>query len=160
MSYYTAKFLVRAHRFGVPFPKLQTFSQFFLALHIDYSQYEETILGIFVYLCIYEVTTTKIIFVFINSAAKPQHVLFENEPFLYKMPASFLALIFLYTLEKIPWKNYVRFWKWNLKRTSQSAQNSFLRKSTLKFCIIFNMISFVNVHGSVKIRLAFQKPCY
>ena len=30
-----------------------------------------------------------------------------------------------------------------------------MRKSNLKFCIIFNMISFVNVQGSVKIRL----PC-
>ena len=35
----------------------------------------------------------------------------------------------MYTLNKIPSKNYVRFWQWNLKRTSQSAQNSFSRKS-------------------------------
>ena len=56
----------------------------------------------------------------------------------------FLALIFLYTLKKVPWKRYVRFWKWNLKRTPQSVQNSFSRKSNLKFCIIFNMISFAN----------------
>ena len=60
MSYYTATFLVGAHRFGVPFPKLQTFSEIFWALHIDYSQYEKTILGIFVYLFIYEVTTAKV----------------------------------------------------------------------------------------------------
>ena len=33
-------FLVGAHRFGVPFPKLQTFSEIFWALHIDYSQCE------------------------------------------------------------------------------------------------------------------------
>ena len=64
MSYYTATFLVGAHRFGVPFPKLQTFSEIFWALHIDYSQYEKTILGILVYLFIYEVTTTKVIFRF------------------------------------------------------------------------------------------------
>ena len=60
MSYYTAKFLVGVHRFGVPFPKLQTWSEVFWALHIDYSQYEKTILGIFVYLFISEVTTTKV----------------------------------------------------------------------------------------------------
>ena len=64
MSYHTATFLVGAHRFGVPFPKLQTFSEIFWALHIDYSQYEKTILGIFVYLFIYEVTTTKVNFRF------------------------------------------------------------------------------------------------
>ena len=42
-------FLVGVHRFGVPFPKLQTFSEIFWALHIDYSQYEKTILGFFFY---------------------------------------------------------------------------------------------------------------
>ena len=45
-------------------------------------------LGIFVYLFIYEVTTTT---VFRNSAAKPQHVLFENEPFLRKMLVSYFS---------------------------------------------------------------------
>ena len=64
MSYYTATFSEGAHRFGVPFPKLQTFSEIFWALYIDYSQYEKTILGIFVYLFIYEVTTTKVNFRF------------------------------------------------------------------------------------------------
>ena len=49
-----------------------------------------------------------------------------NEPFFCKMLAyRVLALIFLYTLKKIPWKNYVKFWKWNLKRTSQSAKIRF-----------------------------------
>ena len=64
MSCDTATFLAGAHRFGVPFPKLQTFSEIFWALHIDDSQYEETILEIFVYLFIYEVTTTKVNFRF------------------------------------------------------------------------------------------------
>ena len=64
MSYYTAIFLVGAHRFGVPFPKLQTFSEIFWALHVNYSQYEKTILEIFVYLFIYKVTTTKVHFRF------------------------------------------------------------------------------------------------
>ena len=64
MSYYTETFLVGAHRFGVPFLKLQTFSEMFWALHIDDSQYEKMILEIFVYLFIYEVTTTKVNFGF------------------------------------------------------------------------------------------------
>ena len=65
MPYYLAIFLVGAHRFRVPFPKkLQTFSEIFWALHINNSQYEKTIIGIFVYLFIYEVTTTKVCFRF------------------------------------------------------------------------------------------------
>ena len=64
MSYYTATFLVGAHKFGVPFPKLKTFPEIFWALHIDYSQNEKTILGIFVHLFIYEVTMKKVNFRF------------------------------------------------------------------------------------------------
>ena len=48
LSYYTGTFLVGAHRFGVPFPKLQTFSEIFWALHIGYRQYKKTMLEIFV----------------------------------------------------------------------------------------------------------------
>ena len=40
LSYYTATYLVGARRFGVPFPKLQTFSKIFRALYIDYTQYK------------------------------------------------------------------------------------------------------------------------
>ena len=58
---------------------------------------------------------------FTNSAIKPQLVLLANEPFLRKILVSFLALIFPYTSERIPGKNYVEFWKWNLKRTPQSV---------------------------------------
>ena len=48
----------------------------------------------------------------------------------------FFALIFLQTLKKVPWRNYVRFWKWILKCKPQSTEYSFPRKSKLKFCII------------------------
>ena len=41
-----------------------------------------------------------------NSAVKPQHVLFANEPFLRKMLVLFLALMSVYTMKKILWKNY------------------------------------------------------
>ena len=64
MLYYTATFLVGAHRFGVPFSKLKTFSEIFWALRIDYSQYEKTILETFVYFFIYVVATTKVNFRF------------------------------------------------------------------------------------------------
>ena len=53
--------------------------------------------------------------------------------FSVKCQYCFLALIFLQTLKKILWKNYVRFWKWNLERTPQSTQNSFSRKSNLHY---------------------------
>ena len=56
--------LSRCHRFEVPFPKLQTFSEILWTLHINYIQYEKAILGIFVYLFIYEVTTAKVNFRF------------------------------------------------------------------------------------------------
>ena len=77
----------------------------------------------------------------------------QTSHFCVKCQYRFLVLIFLYTLKKILWKNYVRFWKWDLKRTPQLAQNSFSRKSNIKFCIIFNMISFPSTQGSGKIRL-------
>ena len=64
MTYYTVTFLVGAHRIGVPFPKLGTFSEILWALRIDYSQYRKTILTISAYLFIYEVTTTKVNFRF------------------------------------------------------------------------------------------------
>ena len=76
--------------------------------------------------------------------------------FCVNFPYHFLANIPLY-IGKISWKNYVRFWKWNLNSTPQLVKNSFLRKSNSKFCFIFNMISFVNAQGSVKIRLACSK---
>ena len=65
-SYYAGTFLVGANRFGVPFPKLETFSKIFWALPIDYSLYEKAILEIFVYLFIYEVTTAKKLFFFLQ----------------------------------------------------------------------------------------------
>ena len=42
-------------------------------------------------------------------------------------------------------------------KTHQSVKNSCLRESNLTFCIIFNMISFLNTQGSVRIKLACSK---
>ena len=50
--------------FGVPFPKLQTFSGIFWILPVDYSLNEKKILGIFVYLFISRITMTKVNFRF------------------------------------------------------------------------------------------------
>ena len=47
--------------------------------------------------------------------------------------------------------------EYGLKHTTQPAQNSFSRKSNLKHCIIFNVISFSNDQGLLKIRLAYSK---
>ena len=64
MSYYTGTFLVEANWFGVPFPKMQTFSGIFWVLPIVYSLYKKMILGISVYLFICKVSTTKVNFRF------------------------------------------------------------------------------------------------
>ena len=106
LSYYTKTFLVDANWFGVPFPKLPTFSRIFWVLLIDYSLYQKNDGRNF---CL---------FVYFQSCSYLQ-----TSQFCVKCYYRFLILISLYTLKKIPWKNYVRFWKWSLKRTLQSAQN-------------------------------------
>ena len=63
-SYYTGTFLVGAHRFGVPLPKLQTFSEIFWALPTDHSLYKKMILG--------KVKQQKEIFGFTNSETLKQ----------------------------------------------------------------------------------------
>ena len=69
LPYYARKFLVGALRFGISFPKLQTFPEIFWALPIYYSLHEK-ILGIFVYLFIYKVTTTKVNFRFYKQCSQ------------------------------------------------------------------------------------------
>ena len=113
MSYYTATFLVGAHRFRDPFPKLQTFPEIFWALLIDYGQYENTIFT--------KLQRHKKSFVFRNSVVKMQRVLFGNEPFLRKMLESFFGSNIPLYIGKNPVEKLLRFWKWNLKRTPQSA---------------------------------------
>ena len=92
-----------------------------------------------------------------KSTVKPQHVLFANEPFLRKMLVSFFSSNILLYIEKNSVEKSCRVLEMELKSTPQSTQNSFSRKSDITFCIIFNMISFANAQGSVKIRLACSK---
>ena len=88
-----------------------TFSRIFWVLPIDYSLYERIILRIFflfVYLLLF-------VYFFINSALKPQHLLFvykqrtqastpliANEPFLHKMLVLFFSSNILLFNEKNP----------------------------------------------------------
>ena len=144
MSCYTGTFLVGVCWFGVPFPKLQTFSRISWVLPIEYSLCKKAILGIFVYLFISKVTTKKVNFRFYKQCSQGAIHLICEQAILSKMLVSFFSSNIPLYIEKLPWKNFVRFWKWNLKRTTQSAQNSFSKKSNLKFCIIFNMILFAN----------------
>ena len=117
--YYTGTFLVGAQRFGVPYPKLQISSEIFWVLHY---------LG-----------STKSKFSFLQ-AIQSSHNTSYFRKFSCKMLISFFRSNILLHIEKIPWRNYVRFWKWNLKRTSQSAYNSFLRKLNSKFWIQHDFI--------------------
>ena len=101
-------------------------------------------LRIFIYLLTWKLTTAKVSFRFYKQCSQGTTRL-NCEPAIFAQNTrGFLALIFLKTLKKTFWKNYVRSWKWNLKGT---AQNSFSRKSILEFCIAFNMISFANSQG-------------
>ena len=69
-SYYTGTFWVGAHWFRVLFPKVKTFFGIFWVLPIDYSLYEKTIPGIFIYLFICEVTMTKVNFPFYKQCSQ------------------------------------------------------------------------------------------
>ena len=68
--YYTNTFLVGAHRFRVPFPELQIFSETFWALLLTAVYTKKTILWIFAYLFIYEVTTTNVNFRFYKQSSQ------------------------------------------------------------------------------------------
>ena len=72
------------------------------------------------------------------------HLICEPAIFAQSDSIVYLALIFLYTLTKNSWKNYVRFWKWNLKTYTSVTPKFFSRKSNLMFCIMFKVILFAN----------------
>ena len=71
---------------------------------------------------------------------------------------SFNIPLAIVTLKKILWKNYkILEMELTMYPTPQLAQSLFSGKSNLKFCFTFNMISFVNAQGLVKIKLACSK---
>ena len=145
MSFYTGTFLVGAHWFWVSFPK--TANIFWTILGSAYwtqfirKNYTRNFC-LFVYFQSYNYKSK---FSFLQTVQSNRNTSYlGTSHFCVKCLYRFLAPIFLYTLKKVPWKIHVRFWKWNLKRTPQSAQNLFSRKSNSKFCIIFKIISFAN----------------
>ena len=105
LSYYTVIF-VGSDWFGVPFPKLQIFSGICWVLLIDYSLYEKEILGVLVYLFICEVMTANVNFHFYKQCSQAATLLICERAIFVQNASLFLALIFLYTLKKLSWKNY------------------------------------------------------
>ena len=87
---YTRTFLVGAFCFGVPFPKLQTFSGIFWVLPVDYSLYEKRLLGIFVYEFICKVTMTKVNFRFYKQFSQAAtRLIFERAIFAQNASIAF-----------------------------------------------------------------------
>ena len=121
-------FLVSAHWFGIPFPKLETFSGIFWVLPIDYSLYEKKKNNtrnfcLFVYLQSYN-NKSKIL-VFTANAVKPQHVLFANEPFFREMLILFFGSNIPLCIEKNHMEKLCNVLEMERKT---SPQNSFPRK--------------------------------
>ena len=158
MSYYTRTFSVGAHWFGVPFQKLQTFSGIFWVLPSDYSLYEKTILGSFVYLFICQVTVTKVNIHFLKLCTEAAtRLISEWAIFAQNTSIVFSSIIPLY-IETNPDEKLCKVREMKLKKAHTCrAKIRFRENQNFNFCIIFNIISFVNAQGSVKIRLACQK---
>ena len=138
MSYYPGRFLLGAHWFGVSFSKLKTFSGIFWVLPIDYwlqSKRKSDTRDFCLLVCLRSYNS-KSKFAFLQTVQSSLNTSnLRLNHVCAKCSDRFLALIYLYTLKKI----------------------YFSRKSNLAFCIIFNMISFANTQGSVKIRIACSK---
>ena len=142
---------------------MQLFSGIFWVQPIGYSLFKKNNtmnFCLFVYLQSCNSKSKLLFLQRLQSRIKVQHFLFANEGFLCKMLVCFFISNIPLYIEKIMWKIYVRFWKWNLLCAPQFAQNSFLRKSGLRFFIIFNMIWFTNAQGSVKIKLVCSKVMF
>ena len=92
-------FLVDAHRFGVAFPKLQTFSKIFWALHIDYSQYKKMILRIF-FICSFMKLQRQKFLETVHSSRNTSYL--RTTHFCAKCQYQILALIFPLYIRKNP----------------------------------------------------------
>ena len=79
MSFYTATSLIGAHRFGVPFAKLQTFLKYFELFILTQSIRTKDTRNFCLFVYLQSNNDKSKFLVFRNSAVKPQHVLFENE---------------------------------------------------------------------------------
>ena len=123
----------------------------------DYSINKKTILWLF-YLFISKVTTTKVKLRFYKQCTvKPQHFLFTNKPFLRKMLESYFSCIISLYIEKNPVEKLCKVLEMEPERHTCVDLKFHSEKTNLKFCFIFNMISFTNAQGSIKIILACSK---
>ena len=108
--------------FEFRFQNYKYFLKYFGLYIIDYSQYKKKDTRnfcLFVYLRSHNGNSK---FSFLETVQSSRNTSYlRTSHFCAKCQNHFLALIFLYTLEKIPWKTYVRFWKRNLKCTPQPA---------------------------------------
>ena len=92
------------------------------------------ILGIFVYLVISKVTTTKVNFRF-DSAVKPHHVLFGKKPFLRKMLVSFFSPNIPLYIEKNPVEKLCKVLEMELKMYTPVGPKFVFEK--IKFKVLF-----------------------
>ena len=103
----------------------------------------------------------KIKFLFLQTVQSSSNMSYLHKSFCIKCwwyPVLFYPIPL--HIEKTLWKNYVRFWKMELiVYTQVSPKFIFKRKSNLKFCIIFNMISFTNMLGWNNIEQAKLQYC-
>ena len=132
MSYYAGTFLVGVNWIGFPFQKLQLFSGIFLgSTYWPQSIWKKDTRNfcLFVYLQSYN---NKSKFSFIQTVRSSRNLSYLGTSRLCaKCLYRFLALIFLYTLKKVPLKRDVRLWKWKLNRTPQLAQKNCFRKDQI-----------------------------
>ena len=92
---------------------------------------------LFIYLFICKVITTKKFFCFYKQCSQAAtRLICELGTFAQNASIISLALIYLCILKRIPWKNYVRLWKWNIKSTSQSAKIRFPENQIETFALI------------------------
>ena len=92
---------------------------------------------LFIYLFICKVITTKKIFCFYKQCSQAAtRLICELGTFAQNASIISVALIYLCILKRIPWKNYVRLWKWNIKSTSQLAKIRFPENQIETFALI------------------------
>ena len=92
---------------------------------------------LFIYLFICKVITTKKIFCFYKQCSQAAtRLICELGTFAQNASIISVALIYLCILKRIPWKNYVRLWKWNIKSTCQSAKIRFPENQIETFALI------------------------
>ena len=128
LSYYRGTFLIGTHWFGVPFPKLQTFSEIFYWLQ-SIRKNDTRNFCLFVYFQSYN---DKVNFRFTNSTVEAQHVLFANEPFLRKILVLFFSSNILLYIEKNPVEKLCKVLKMELKMYTPVGQKFVFEKINFK----------------------------